>query len=180
MENHLAKASLRALITSSRPQPSDGLTENLIRLATDFNAKTIASYSSLANEPNVTEFNKWVSSVGRTLLLPRIKGDYLEFAIGQTKPGSFGISEPVGHATSIAEADLILLPALAVDKTGVRLGKGKGYYDRALEQILSIPKFAVVFKSEIYEELPSEPHDQKVMGAITPTAIHYFRPLRSE
>jgi 5-formyltetrahydrofolate cyclo-ligase len=64
---------------------------------------------------------------------------------------------------------------LAVDKSGNRLGKGKGFYDRALAQVQGIAKYAVVFDSEILDSIPTESHDVWVTGAVTPTAIHHFR-----
>lgn len=169
------KVELRKRIIAARPQSSSGLTANLVRLALELNAKTIASYVPLATEPDVSDFNMWVLSLGKTLLLPRVLGDDLEFATGQTRAGTLGIQEPDGPAQLLGTADLILLPALAVDLTGIRLGKGKGYYDRALRSIAGIPLYAVVYDSEVYRELPHEAHDRKVTGAVTPTAIHHFR-----
>jgi 5-formyltetrahydrofolate cyclo-ligase len=139
----------------------------------EFEAKTIASYSPLSSEPDVSEFNDWVLATGRTLCLPRVIGPEIEFAIGKTEPGSFAIAEPVGDAIDPDLIDLVLVPALAIDATGNRLGKGKGYYDRTLGSF-SCPKFAVIFDSEYLEQLPADDHDQKVDGAISPSAINYF------
>ncbi len=75
----------------------------------------------------------------------------------------------------MSQCDLILVPALAVDKVGNRLGKGKGYYDRALAAVSGIPKYAVVFDSEVLPAIPAESHDVWMTGAVTPTAIHHFR-----
>ena len=136
-------------------------------------AKVIASYSPLKSEPDVREFNDWVLATGRELLLPRVVSDFLEFAKGQMTPGSLGLQEPTGNAESLGKIELILVPALAVDSHGNRLGKGKGYYDRVLGEI-SCPKFAVIFDGEFFEQLPIEAHDQKVAGAVSPLAINYF------
>ncbi|MEY3587304.1 MAG: hypothetical protein RL696_620 [Actinomycetota bacterium] len=175
METSSGKQGLRRQIQAQRPQSSQGLTSNLVRLALELNAQTIASYVSDPKEPDTSDFNSWVESLGKRLLLPRVSGEDLEFAQGPLTPGSFGLLEPTSEAVLLGEADLILLPALAVDKAGVRLGKGRGFYDRALRAIAGIPLYAVVFDSEIYDQLPSEPHDRKVTGAITPTAIHHFK-----
>ena len=160
---------------SQRPQPSTGLAANLVRLAFELDANVIASYQPLANEPDVAEFNLWVRSMGKTLLLPRIEGEDLVFADGDLVIASHGIYEPTGSPHDLAEAQLILLPALAVDKNGNRLGKGKGFYDRALAQVQGIAKYAVVFDSEILDSIPTESHDVWVTGAVTPIAIHHFR-----
>lgn len=167
------KEKLRKEMLALRPQFSEGLTENLIRLTYELNANTIASYWPVATEPNVADFNDWVLLVGKTLLTPRVTGDSLEFASGDLKPGAFGISEPTGPAQSLSSAELILLPALAVDTLGNRLGKGRGFYDRALAGVKA-PKFAVIFDSEFIESVPVEDHDLKVNGSVSPSAIRYL------
>lgn len=140
----------------------------------ELGATKVASYQSLQSEPDTSEFNAWVIATGRTLLLPRIENDDLVFASGEVALGAFGIQEPSGAAVNLNSLDLILVPALAIDASGNRLGKGKGFYDRALAKI-ECPKFAVIFDAEYLESLPTESHDQKVDGAISPSAINYFR-----
>ena len=175
MDSAVDKQRLRQTIRRERPHSSEGLTSNLVRLSLELGARRIASYASDAQEPSTADFNAWVTSLGLDLLLPRVVGNDLQFASGELTEGSFGILEPSGPAQELNSVDLILLPALAVDKSGVRLGKGKGYYDRALESISGIPLYAVVYDSEIFEQLPHEPHDRQVTGAVTPTALHHFR-----
>jgi len=175
MESLESKSEIRQRCLAARPQSSEGLAANLVRLTLELNASVIASYQPLANEPDVAEFNSWVIAMGKTLLLPRISGDELVFASGDLAPGSHGILEPQGEARDISECELILVPALAVDGVGNRLGKGKGYYDRALHSVSGIPRYAVVFDSEVLPTVPAEAHDVWVTGAVTPTAIHHFR-----
>ena len=136
-------------------------------------AQVIASYAPQHSEPDVSEFNDWVVATGRELLLPRVVGGTLEFASGDLRQGSFGISEPDGKTRNLSELELVLVPALAVDAAGNRLGKGRGYYDRVLGDI-RCPKFAVIFDAEFFDQLPQESHDQRVSGAISPSAINYF------
>ena len=175
MESHESKSEIRHRAISARPQSSAGLAANLVRLTMELDVKVIASYQPLATEPDVSEFNAWLLAMGKTLLLPRIVGDELEFATGDLELGSHQIQEPTGVPADIATAELILLPALAVDGAGNRIGKGKGYYDRALSDVTGIPKYAVVFDSEILPSISAEEHDVWVTGAVTPTAIHHFR-----
>jgi len=167
------KENLRETLRSARPHSNQGLTENLIRLTLELNAETIASYWPLASEPDTTEFNNWVQLLGKTLITPRMQGEVLEFASGDTKPGAFGILEPTGAAIALSEADLVLVPAMAVDNAGNRLGKGRGFYDRALFGIAA-PKFAVIFDEEFLDEVPVEDHDLRVNGAVSPSAIRYL------
>ena len=175
MESLESKSEIRQRANSARPQSSAGLAANLVRLALELDVKVIASYQPLATEPDVSEFNAWALAMGKTLLLPRIVGDELEFATGDLISGSHGILEPTGAATEITDAELILLPALAVDAAGNRVGKGKGFYDRTLSNVTGIPKYAVVFDSEVLPAIAAEEHDVWVTGAVTPTAIHHFR-----
>jgi len=175
MESLDTKSELRLQCLAARPQSSKGLVANLVRLALELNANVIASYQPLTNEPDVTEFNNWVIAMGKTLLLPRISGDELVFGAGDLELGSHGIFEPRGEAQDISQCELILVPALAVDGVGNRLGKGKGYYDRALYSVTGIPRYAVVFDSEVLTTVPAEAHDVWVTGAVTPSAIRHFR-----
>lgn len=167
------KENLRKAILESRPHSSEGLTENLIRLSLELNANAIASYWPTSSEPDVTAFNNWVELMGKKLLTPRVTGSTLEFASGPTRPGQFGILEPTGEPEVLGTADLILIPALAVDTQGNRLGKGKGYYDRALVGIKS-QRFAVIFDLEFIETVPAEDHDVRVNGSVSPSAIRYL------
>ena len=84
----------------------------------------------------------------------------------------YGLLEPAGPAQppeAIGTAAVVLLPALAVDRRGVRLGRGAGFYDRTLD--LAAPGarlVAVVRDSEFFDELPEDPHDRRVNWALTP------------
>ena len=127
----------------------------------------------MATEPDTSEFNAWVELLGKTLITPRISGDTLEFASGPAAPGAMGILEPTGPAVSLNSADLIFVPAMAIDNLGNRLGKGRGYYDRALFGS-PVPKFAVIFDEEFLELVPSEDHDLRMNGAVSPSAIRHL------
>ena len=114
----------------------------------------------------MTEFNSWAAE-NLNLVLPRVSGHHLEFAAGKLREGALGIAEPQGTAVPIAEIDLMIVPALAADMTGNRLGKGRGFYDRALANY-SGKRIAVIFDSELIESVPSEPHDERVQIIVTP------------
>lgn len=167
------KENLRETLRHQRPHSSQGLTENLIRLTLELNAEVIASYWPLSSEPDTTDFNNWVQMLGKTLITPRLRGEAMEFAAGDLIPGAMGIMEPVGESVALATADLVIVPAMAVDNAGNRLGKGRGFYDRALFGIQA-PKFAVIFDEEFLDEVPAEDHDLKVNGAVSPSAIRYL------
>ena len=157
---------MRAKLSQARPHSSKGLTQQLAAIVSSTGVKTIASYVPLANEPDVTEFNR-LAAQSANLVLPRIIGDSLEFASGEQVRGPLGICEPRGEAVELASIGLMIVPALAVDEMGNRLGKGKGFYDRVLGSFKSL-SVAVVFESEVIEAVPSEPHDQRVAMIATP------------
>jgi 5-formyltetrahydrofolate cyclo-ligase len=83
-----------------------------------------------------------------------------------------GVLEPTGprfEPSALSEAGLVLIPALAVDRAGVRLGRGAGYYDRSLVHArLGTALVAVVRDDELVDQLPVEPHDVRMTGALTP------------
>lgn len=90
--------------------------------------------------------------------------------------GKFGIKEPVTPRLSNADfIDLALIPALAVDQKGYRLGYGKGFYDRFLTKYPNITKAVPVSKCLVFDEIPSEDHDVKVNYVITESGIIDFR-----
>lgn len=168
------KAQLRAEILAARPRSSAGITERLVALAQGH--QLIASYSPLASEPDVSEFNDWVVKAGKTLLLPKIIGETLEWREpAAVEKGRFSIASPTGERHDILRAGLLVIPALAVDARGVRLGRGGGYYDRALVQLRKDQMtVAVVFDGELLPELPVEAHDVAVKIAVTPAATKHF------
>jgi 5-formyltetrahydrofolate cyclo-ligase len=92
---------------------------------------------------------------------------------GRLAPGRFGLLEPVGPRlgpTAIGAADVVVVPALAVARDGVRLGRGGGYYDRALRHVRpGAALVAAVFDDELLDALPAEPHDRLVTAVVTPS-----------
>jgi 5-formyltetrahydrofolate cyclo-ligase len=170
MDTGSTKRALRNQINLQRPHSSLGLLEQLQNLTRQTMATKIASYSPLANEPDLTSFNDWAAA-NLHLYFPRMIGDQMEFAPGPLKAGNYGILEPVGKAVSPADLDLVFVPALAVDHFGNRLGKGKGIYDRWLGANFHSRIYAVVFDSEVLDLVPHEFHDKKVNGIVTPTGL---------
>ena len=144
---------------------------------------TVSAYLSLPTEPGTGPLIATVRAVGHRVLVPRISGDRLDWVplLDDTvlATGPMGISEPGGDSLpdgALTTVDMILLPGLAVDRTGVRLGQGGGFYDRALT---SVPAHAdggplrvvVVFDDEVVDRLPAEPHDCRVDAALTPSGV---------
>lgn len=97
-------------------------------------------------------------------MLPVVVGDELELRIytgpEDMKTGAYGIEEPIGETfTDYAAIDFIVVPGVAFDRKGNRLGRGKGYYDRLLPRIPSAFKAGICFPFQLVEEVPAEPFD---------------------
>jgi 5-formyltetrahydrofolate cyclo-ligase len=91
---------------------------------------------------------------------------------GELAPARYGLLEPAGTplpATALVQAEVIIVPALAVDRTGARLGRGAGYYDRSLPLRDPAARLvAIVRDEEVVERLPTEPHDVRMTHVVTP------------
>ncbi|MDG3012233.1 5-formyltetrahydrofolate cyclo-ligase [Rhodococcus sp. D2-41] len=140
--------------------------------------RTVCAYVPSGTEPGSLALLDALRSAGARVLLP-VTGppgplQWGEFS-GATglRAGRFGLREPVGPPLApeqVAEAALVLVPALAVDRGGVRLGRGAGYYDRTLVHAgPGTVLMAVVRDDEVVPELPADRHDIRVGWALTPS-----------
>lgn len=133
-------------------------------------AKTILMYYSLKDEVQTHDFiDKWKNK--KTILLPVVRADKLELHIYAGKEnlvnGAFHISEPKGTTfTDYKKIDLAIIPGIAFDNSGNRLGRGKGYYDRFLKNIKA-KKIGLCFPFQIVEKLPTENFDIRMDNIIT-------------
>lgn len=137
---------------------------------------TVCAYVPVGREPGGTAMlDGLAASVGRVLLpVARAPGP-LEWAVYRGVDAlvraPFGLREPAPPflpAETVAEAALLLVPALAVDRRGVRLGRGAGFYDRTLPLATGGRLVAVVRDDELVAELPEDPHDVRMHAALTP------------
>lgn len=179
------KRALRADLKARRenleydPDLADGILRNLAELVSARGSKSVACYLPFGNEPDTELFIDWALDAGIQVLLPvSLETGELDWVIyqGEAEVGIFGFAEAVGERASLEVVDLVIAPALAVDQSGNRLGKGKGYYDRALSG-KSIPVVAVVYDDELIESVPTEEHDQPVAAAVTPSQLVVFAGL---
>lgn len=147
-------------------------------------AGTWTAYLSVGTEPGTEPLLADLRASGVRVLLPVLRPDrQLDWAVDEgpewRRPAGHGLREPVSAPlgpASIATADYVLVPALAVDRTGNRLGRGGGYYDRALAAVpAATPVLAVVYDEEVLDAVPAEPHDRRVTGALTPSGVLPFR-----
>jgi 5-formyltetrahydrofolate cyclo-ligase len=142
-------------------------------------AGTIAAYYSVGAEPDTRGLLFALWKRGSYVLLPLLRPDGdLDWASYEGPeslvPGPRGLlepGEPPRGPGAVARADVVLVPALAVDRAGNRLGRGGGSYDRALARVGPlVPLIALVYDAELVERVPAEPHDVKVRAAVSPGA----------
>ncbi|WP_438487526.1 5-formyltetrahydrofolate cyclo-ligase [Streptomyces sp. S186] len=150
-------------------------------------APTVAAYVSIGGEPDTRALIDALRAAGVRVLLPVLLPDNdLDWAVYEgpehLAPAGWGLREPDGPRLTpeaVAEADVVLLPGLAVDRTGLRLGRGGGSYDRVLARLerSGRPTSLVVllYDDEVLERVPAEPHDRRVHAAVTPSGVHRFR-----
>ena len=145
-------------------------------------ANVIASYISYGDEPSTNELNEALLKNGKELYLPRVNGESLEWVRWTGNKDDLASSkylgkilEPVGPAlTDLSKIELVIVPALRIDRTGYRLGQGGGFYDRALPQ-LSAWSIGLIHPDEISSiDLPREDFDMPLSAAATPDLILRF------
>ena len=142
---------------------------------------TVCAYVPVGSEPGSVELIDSLLRREVRVLLPVARHDaadqpvplqWGEYRPGGLVPARFGLQEPGEPwlpADAIAAAAVVLVPALAVDRAGVRLGRGAGFYDRSLPLAApSVRLVAVVRDDELVDRLPAEPHDVRMTHALTP------------
>ncbi|MGW1067289.1 5-formyltetrahydrofolate cyclo-ligase [Streptomyces aureus] len=154
-------------------------------------ARTVAAYVSVGSEPGTRTLLDALHARGVRVLLPVLLPDNdLDWG-AYTGPdsltevrhgGKMALLEPAGERLgpeAVGEADVVLLPGLAVDARGMRLGRGGGSYDRVLarlERAGADPALVVLlYGTEVVERVPEEAHDRPVHAVVTPAGPHRFR-----
>ncbi len=115
---------------------------------------------------------------GKTVLLPKTTEDTIIpiqiTSLNDLKKGKFSIPEPEGKPFPKEKIQVVFIPGVAFDKNGNRIGYGKGYYDRFLQDINPL-KIGVAYDFQVLDHIPAEKHDQRVDYIITPTKIHKIK-----
>ncbi|MFG2850173.1 5-formyltetrahydrofolate cyclo-ligase [Streptomyces mirabilis] len=153
-------------------------------------ARTVAAYVSVGSEPGTLALLDALHARGVRVLLPVLLADndldwgaYAgEGSLERVQHGGrMALLEPAGERLGpevVQEADAVLLPGLAVDRRGMRLGRGGGSYDRVLarlERAGADPALVVLlYDAEVVEHVPAEPHDRPVHAVVTPSGVRRF------
>jgi 5-formyltetrahydrofolate cyclo-ligase len=170
-------ASRAALPAAGREASGRLIRDALLALPEVLMAGTIAAYFSIGTEPDTRGLIYALWKRGSYLLLPLLQPDGdLDWASYEgpdsLRPGPRGLlepAEPPRGAHAVASADLVIVPALAADRRGLRLGRGGGSYDRALARVgQAVPVIALLYDGELLAEVPAGPHDQPVRAVAQP------------
>ncbi|WP_436845823.1 5-formyltetrahydrofolate cyclo-ligase [Streptomyces tibetensis] len=153
-------------------------------------AGTVAAYVSVGSEPGTLALLDALRARGVRVLLPVLLPDNDldwgayegEGSLASVRHGGrMALMEPVGERLgpdAVTTADAVLLPGLAVDERGMRLGRGGGSYDRVLarlERAGAHPALVVLlYDSEVVGHVPEEPHDRPVHAVVTPSGVRRF------
>jgi 5-formyltetrahydrofolate cyclo-ligase len=141
--------------------------------------KLVTCFVSMATEPPTTQLRTKLSELGKDIALPIMRpGNSLSWGFDGSDlvENSYGIHEPAAADIDISSASAILIPALRVGRDGSRLGRGAGYYDRALANIPLHAdggplRICLVFEDEVDDSVPSESHDASIDVIVTPSEI---------
>lgn len=154
-------AMRRMLSEAERMSAAEEVFERLEKTAAFLMAENVLMYHSLPDELSTHAFlKKWGGK--KHFYLPRVNGvnlDILPYDESRLELGSFHIEEPTGADTvDPSEIEVIVVPAVAYDRRGNRLGRGKGFYDRLLAEAKAT-KIGVGYEFQLMDELPAEEHD---------------------
>jgi 5-formyltetrahydrofolate cyclo-ligase len=166
------------LSQASRAEAGRSIMNAVLELPEAAMAGTIAAYASFGTEPATAGLVFALWKRGSYVLLPVLLPDGdLDWASyegpGSLAPGPRGLLEPLAArrgVDAIASADLVIVPALAVDRGAVRLGRGGGSYDRALARVgAAVPTIALLYDGELLDEVPCGPNDARVSAVAQPS-----------
>nr|WP_258382603.1 5-formyltetrahydrofolate cyclo-ligase [Streptomyces sp. NTH33] len=179
-----------ALTVDDVREAAHALARRALELPELTGARTVAAYVSVGTEPGTPPLLDALRARGVRVLLPALLPDNdLDWG-AYTKEGSLArvqhsgrmaLFEPAGERLgpdAVTEADVVLLPGLAVDARGMRLGRGGGSYDRVLARLEAAdahPALVVLlYDTEVVERVPEEAHDRPVQAVVTPSGVRRF------
>ena len=178
MSVNIQKAALRKHLLEKRDATSaelrdilsERIHQNIKQISSFTNSQNIACYFPIGSEVDTHVIMLDILKHDKNLLLPRIVNNNLEFYIvpnlEKLEGGSFEIMEPRDSCKKAEKIDCMLIPTVGVSKSGVRLGYGKGYYDRFLSSTDAV-KISLTYSKQIVKSIPSDSHDIKIDWIVT-------------
>ena len=182
MSVSIQKAALRKNLLERRDETSADLRDisskkihqNLKQINAYNTSQNIACYFPIGSEVNTQEIMLDILEKGKNLLLPRITENDIVFHIitnlEKLEEGDFGIMEPRNDYKKAVMIDCILVPTIAISKSGIRLGYGKGYYDRFLSTTKAV-KISLTYSKQIIKSIPNDAYDIKMDWIVTEDEI---------
>lgn len=169
------RATRKALPVAARAERSRAIVERVVALPSFREAEIVAAFVAIRGEVDLSELRERAHSAGKVLALPRIDYGLGRIVLLAHEPGDalvagpLGVPEPAPSARRIDEAtvDLVVVPGLAFDPRGFRVGYGKGFYDQLLPTLTRARSCAVGFDFQLVSEVPDQPHDVAVDLLIT-------------
>ncbi len=169
----------RSRTPEQRRDDAERLAAHLLAQPVVARARRVAAYLSMPSEPGTGPLLDALVARGTEVVVPVSLPDRTMqwVLLDPDEPpvtSDLGVPQPQGEPLgpdALASCDVVLVPALAADVHGHRLGRGAGYYDRALEG-LAVPVCAVVHADELLDDVPVEPHDVPVQLVATPAGVH--------
>jgi 5-formyltetrahydrofolate cyclo-ligase len=171
------RAVLKAISHAERKAASHTICNRLAEQGIWKSAQVVLLFAPMSSEPDIWPLAKIAVAAGKTVALPRFvpAKQHYEAAIVQDEArdlieGQFGIREPAATCSvaDLKRLDLVLVPGLAFDWHGRRLGRGRGFYDRLLAEV-SGKTCGIAFDSQMVNAIPVEPHDVPLNCILTPS-----------
>ena len=168
------RAVRNALGAEYRRNAEEKMISSLLSLLQFQNAKTVLTFYPVGSEPAILPIAEAALTLGKRVAFPLChpEGPFMTFhsvdSLDALTNGSYGIPEPDGISPAVSELEdaICIVPALAFDENGYRLGYGKGYYDRFLSSFDGV-SVGLVFSSLLLCDLPRDEYDEKVDIIIT-------------
>lgn len=169
----LARSRIDAMPAALRAEADRSICQRLVALCGDLGAGTAMGYAALSDEVCIDAFLAEASLEGREVFLPRVHAARIAFT--RWRPGirlardEKGILAPEGTLVDVRDAGgaIIVVPGRAFDESGTRLGRGGGYYDRLLSEVLGGLVVGVAYECQLLANIPREGHDQPVALLVT-------------
>lgn len=175
------RARMKNLTAAERATSTDQICQRVLSQNFWKSAKTMLLFAPLPDEPDIWPLAAAALAAGKTLALPRLNAPSTRYTAALVTDlerdlvtGAFGIREPAPHCLEIPLATIAvaLIPGLAFDPAGRRLGRGKGFYDRLLCEFGG-HKCGVALDVQIVAEIPTERHDVSMNMIVTETRAFY-------
>lgn len=173
------RAIRKGLPREARAERARKLGERLLALPETATPKIVAAFVAIHGEVNLAPVLRELRARGATIAMPRVDPEEAAIVLHEHRDGDpleesgFGVPEPLPSAprVDLAQVDLVLVPGLAFDPRGFRIGYGKGYYDQLLPTLPHAFRLAVGYDFQLVAEVPELPHDERVQAIVTDARV---------